>query len=414
VHDPRSTKPRSLFVDPGGPGASAVAFLASSYPAFHRLSAHFDLIAVDPRGTTFSDPVRCVSDRERDKLVSAAPDPTTAAGFRRAQRLAADFARGCRQAAGPALRFYDTVTTARDMDRVRAALGLPALDYLGFSYGTELGAAYAHLFPRRTGALVLDGAVDPLLSGVDLLTQQMQGFEAAFDQFAAWCRRHSPCSTLDDPRRAAEQILAAAAREPIPTGQPRRLTATLADIGMAEALYAQALWPGLATALVQARAGSGAGLLALADEYYQRRSDGSYSNLFDAYNVIWCNDSPPGPSDERLRATVQSWARRFPIFGKWSALQLFMCQRWPVPSTVLPRPSAATPSKVLVLGNLHDPATPYRGAKDLARAMGNAEVLTWNGEGHTSYLQGSRCIDRYVDDYLISAELPPEGTVCRT
>jgi pimeloyl-ACP methyl ester carboxylesterase len=311
------------------------------------------------------------------------------------------------------LRFYDTVTTARDMDRVRAALRLPALDYLGFSYGTELGAAYAHLFPRRTGAIVLDGAVDPLLSGLDLLTQQMQGFEAAFDQFAAWCRRHSSCSTLDDPRGAAEQILATTAREPLPTGQPRRLTATLADIGIAEALYSQALWPTLATALVQARSGVGAGLLALADEYYQRRSDGSYSNLFDAYNVIWCNDSPRGPSDARLRATVQSWARRFPIFGKWSALQLFMCQRWPVPPTVLPRPTAATPTKVLVLGNLHDPATPYRGTKDLARAMGNAEVLTWNGQGHTSYLQGSGCIDRYVDDYLISAELPPEGTVCR-
>jgi hypothetical protein len=182
---------------------------------------------------------------------------------------------------------------------------------------------------------------------------------------------------------------------------------------MIEALYSESLWPALAAALAEARGGSGHGLLALADAYYQRRSDGSYAtNLFDAFTVISCNDSPPGPSDAAAHAAIGSWVRSFPLFGKWSAPELFMCQSWPVRRTVPPRPAAATRQTVLVLGNLHDPATPYQGAKDLARTMGHAEVLTWNGEGHTSYLEGSRCVDRYVDDYLLSGDLPPGGTVC--
>jgi hypothetical protein len=67
---------------------------------------------------------------------------------------------------------------------------------------------------------------------------------------------------------------------------------------------------------------------------------------------------------------------------------------------------------VLVIGNLHDPATPYQGATDLARTLGNAELLTWDGEGHTSYLSGSTCIDNYVNAYLISGALPPPNTTC--
>jgi pimeloyl-ACP methyl ester carboxylesterase len=299
------------------------------------------------------------------------------------------------------------------MDQVRQALAVPRVSYLGFSYGTELGSAYAHLFPTRVRVAVLDGAVDPLMSGLRLLTAQMQGFEAAFDQFAEWCARRSPCSDIGNARRAAERILAAAARAPLQIGA-RRLSATLADIGIAQALYARALWPRLADALLQARRGSGTGLLALADEYYQRQPDGRYvTNLFDAYNVISCNDAPPGPTDAQLRSSVRLWVRRFPLFGKWSAQQLFMCQRWPVTRTVPPRPTAPTDTRVLVVGNIHDPATPYQGARDLARTMGNAQVLTWNGEGHTSYLHGSSCVDRYVNDYLIRADLPPDGTVCR-
>ena len=100
------------------------------------------------------------------------------------------------------------------------------------------------------------------------------------------------------------------------------------------------------------------------------------------------------------------------MFGPANAAGLFACQHWQPHRTPPPRPTAKTPHAVLVLGNLHDPATPYKGALDLAKAMGNARVLSWNGEGHTSYLEGSGCINSLVDSYLVAGRLPPAGKTC--
>jgi pimeloyl-ACP methyl ester carboxylesterase len=100
------------------------------------------------------------------------------------------------------------------------------------------------------------------------------------------------------------------------------------------------------------------------------------------------------------------------MFGPWAAPSLFNCQQWQPKRTPIPLATAATPQKVLVIGNVHDPATPYQGAKDLAKTMGNARLLTWDGQGHTSFLEGSSCIDRHVEDYLINGTVPPAGTTC--
>jgi pimeloyl-ACP methyl ester carboxylesterase len=179
-----------------------------------------------------------------------------------------------------------------------------------------------------------------------------------------------------------------------------------------EALYSRSEWTQLGTARIKARAGDGSGLLSLADEYYRRYANGQYSNLIQAYIAISCNDSQSGPPDSAIRATARRWVSDYPLFGRWSASSLFACQQWQPARTVPPKPTAATSTKVLVIGNVHDPATPYQGAKDLTTTMGNAELLTWNGEGHTSYLRGSSCIDQFVDSYLISRILPPDGTTC--
>ena len=314
--------------------------------------------------------------------------------------------------AHPGLEHYDTVDSARDMDVLRAALGQQQTDYLGFSYGTELGSVYAHLFPDRVGAMVLDGAVDPLTSGIEQSTFQLSGFEKAYAQFAAYCRKTAPCSGLGDPTQAAEDIENAALAQPLPTSKGRKLTANLASTGIQEAMYSRDLWSRLGTALVHAKDGDGTDLLALADEYNHRGSNGKYGNLLDAFNTIGCNDSEPGPTNDQIRATAAQWADKYPIFGRWFAVGLFTCQSWQPHRTVPPKPTAKTQQEVLVLGNIHDPATPYQGALDLATTMGNAEVLSWNGQGHTSYLNGSTCVDKYVNNYLVTRTLPPDHTTC--
>jgi hypothetical protein len=211
------------------------------------------------------------------------------------------------------------------------------------------------------------------------------------------------------------RVAAKATQAPIPSSRPgetRKATSSLVYTGVLSALYSQSSWPSLGSALIDAEDGDSKGILTLADQYNERY-DGHYTNISDANTTISCNDSKPGPSDATIRATTASWVKRFPIFGLWSAPALFSCQQWQPDRTVPPLPTApTTPRKVLVIGNLHDPATPYQGAKDLTKTLGNAELLTWDGEGHTSYLQGSSCIDGYVDSYLVNGTLPPVGKTC--
>ncbi|MGH8962111.1 MAG: alpha/beta hydrolase [Jatrophihabitantaceae bacterium] len=416
VHDTASSDQLgALLVNPGGPGASGLQLaLGLTGRIDPNVLAHFDLIGFDPRGVGLSSPIQCISNQTKDQLNAASPDVLTTAGFEQAKALAKQTADACSTKYGPALAQYNTVNTARDMDRIRQAVGDDQMNYLGFSYGTELGSIYAHLFPGRIRVAVLDGAVDPLTSGIASLADQVQGFESAFDQFAADCVKHSPCSSLGDPRQAVYEIVAKATAQPLGTSdseETREVTSSLVLTGILEALYAKSEWRDLGTALLAARNGDGEGLLKLADAYNQRYS-GQYTNIMDANTTIGCNDEKPGPTDAQIRAAAASWAKRFPIFGTWNAAGLFGCQQWQPDRTPVPLPTAPTPTKVLVLGNLHDPATPYQGAIDLVRTMGNAELLSWDGEGHTSYLLGSTCIDDYVNAYLIDQKLPPAGTTC--
>jgi pimeloyl-ACP methyl ester carboxylesterase len=416
IHDSANTAHTgSLIVNPGGPGGSGLELaLGLAGQMADTVLSHFDLIGFDPRGVGASSPIECLSDAEKDALNAAAPDVRTAAGFAEAKRVAKSVAQKCSAKYGANLADYNTVQTAKDMDQVRQAVGDKQMNYLGFSYGTELGAQYAHLFPQTVRVAVLDGAVDPLTDDITSFADQLKGFEGAFDQFAAWCRQHSPCSQLGNPRQAVRAVADAATSSPIRSsaaGETRKATSSIVDTGVLSALYSQSRWKDLGQALLDARGGDAKGIFTLADEYNQR-FNGHYTNISDANTTINCNDSKPGPSDATIRATTSSWAKRFPIFGLWSAASLFSCQVWQPDRTVPPLPTAPTPQKILVIGNLHDPATPYQGAKDLARTLGNSELLTWDGEGHTSYLQGSTCVDNYVNAYLVAGTLPPAGTTC--
>jgi pimeloyl-ACP methyl ester carboxylesterase len=416
VHSSANKTGNALMVNPGGPGASAVFFaLDMAIEVSDRLLSHFDLVGFDPRGVNLSSPISCLSDEQKDKFNAAAPNVLTTAGFAEARQLSKDFATACTRKYGAALADFNTEQTASDMDRVRVALGGQQVNYLGFSYGTELGAAYAHLFPHNIRVAVLDGAVDPLTDDITSLANQLKAFEAAFDEFAVDCATRSPCKSLGNPRQVVYDLVKQAGKTPIKTSAPhdnRAATGTMVLTGVLWGLYSRFQWPHLGDALVAAAGGDSRGLFALADGYNERRSDGTYTNAIDANIAIECNDAKPGPSDLTIRATAKDWAKAYPMFGAWFAAGLFACQQWQPERSVEPLPSADTPQKVLVIGNLHDPATPYQGAKDLTKTLGNAELLTWDGEGHTSFLQGSSCIDKRVEDYLIDGTLPPVNTTC--
>jgi pimeloyl-ACP methyl ester carboxylesterase len=406
----------SLVVNPGGPGGSgadAAIGLALTLP--EEVLGRFDVVGFDPRGVGLSTPVQCIPDELKDEMVASDPRPTTEAEIDAAFELSDRIAQGCEDEYGEALGAFNTVDTARDMDRIRAALGDEQLTYLGYSYGTTLGSTYAELFPENVRALVLDGAVDPDSDIIADAEAQAAGFEAAFDAFAADCEALvAECPVGDDPRAFLQSVFGQAVQEPIPSaeeGETREATAGVVMTAVIAALYDTDSWPQLAQGLAAARDGNAADLFSLADSYSGRLEDGSYSNLFDANIAINCADTEQTLEADRVRELVTEWNEEYPLFGAGAAASLYTCTAWDAPRTPVPDRDAEGSDPILVIGTEGDPATPLAGAVDMADQLEEAVLLTWEGEGHTAYPK-TDCVTEAVNTYLIEGTAPEDDLTC--
>jgi pimeloyl-ACP methyl ester carboxylesterase len=402
----------SLVVDPGGPGGSGVelaAYLSKELPS--TILDNFDVVGFDPRGVGRSTPtIDCVSDASLDKVLGADPDPATPADFDAYAALWKQVGQDCQDKFGDDLDLFATEQAARDMDAIRVAVGDEKLSYLGYSYGTLLGAVYAQLFPTHVRALVLDGAVDPQLKGAAATESQLGGFEHAFDQFAAWCKDQT-CPIAPDPRAAVAAVMATSRSNPVSGPGGRKATAGWINTGVAEALYSDQLWPVMAQAIKDLQGGNAGKIFQLADEYGERDSAGHYGSLLKAFQVIGCDDDDSKISSDEIRSLQTQWRSKYPLFGPGFATGLVSCQQWPAQRDPYPAGKAVGAPPILVVGTVNDPATPYAQAGALADMLGNATVLTWQGQGHTAYPQ-TTCIRTNVDSYLIDLTVPAKGTTC--
>ncbi|WP_225808505.1 alpha/beta hydrolase [Streptomyces spinosus] len=415
----------SLLVNPGGPGGSAVGYLQQyagiGYPA--QVRARYDMVAMDPRGVARSEPVQCLDGRQMDAYTQT--DLTPDDQRERDALVAADrkFAESCGTRSARLLRHVSTVEAARDMDILRAALGDRRLNYVGASYGTFLGATYAGLFPRRVGRMVLDGAMDPTVDARRLNLDQTAGFETAFQAFAKDCVRHSDCPLGrrgTTPARVGANLNAFFRKldgHPDPAGDAdgRKLGESLATTGVIAAMYDEGSWEQLREALTSAmRKNDGAGLLSLADSYYERDANGHYSNLMMANAAVNCLDLPPafsGPED--VEKALPAFEKASPVFGAGLAWASLNCAYWPVRATGEPhRIEARGAAPIVVVGTVRDPATPYRWARSLAGQLSSSRLLTYDGDGHTAYGRGSACIDTAIDTYLLRGTPPAPGKRC--
>ncbi|WAX78815.1 alpha/beta hydrolase [Streptomyces sp. KMM 9044] len=415
----------SLLVNPGGPGGSAIGYLQAyagvGYP--EEVRARYDMVAVDPRGVARSEPVECLDGPEMDAhtRTDLTPDDeretdALVAAYRK-------FAEGCAVDAPKLLRHVSTVEAARDMDIVRAALGDERLNFVGASYGTFLGATYAGLFPDRTGRLVLDGALDPSLPARQLNIEQTAGFDTAFTAFAKDCVRQSACplggrgTSPEEAGAHLKEFFGKTDAQPLPTGDAdgRELTESLATIGVIAAMYDEGAWPLLRKALTAAtKENDGAGLLALADSYYERDADGEYANLMFANAAVNCLDLPAAfDSPQQVRDALPDFEKASPVFGESFAWAALNCTYWPVGATGEPqRIEARGAAPIVVVGTTRDPATPYRWAEAMADQLTSARLLTYEGDGHTAYGRGSDCIDSAINTYLVDGTPPVDGKRC--
>ena len=410
----------SLLVNPGGPGGSAVGYLqgyaALGYPA--QVRARYDMVAVDPRGVDGSEPVECLTGPQMDAYTQVDQTPDDAAEIARLDSAYQQFADGCERHSARILRHASTVETARDMDMLRSLLGDEKLHYVGASYGTYLGATYAELFPARVGRMVLDGAMDPSLPAREVNRDQTVGFETAFQSFAADCVKRTDCPpgtvSATDAANRLNKLFTALDAKPIPTGDTRKLTESLATTGVVAAMYDESGWPRLRDALAAAAKGDGSGLLALSDSYYERDPNGTYANLMSANAAVNCLDMPPAfTSAKAVTDALPEFEKASPVFGRTFAWTALNCAHWPVPPRGTPhRIEARGAAPIVVVGTTRDPATPYKWAKSLAAQLSSGTLLTYQGDGHTAYGRGSDCIDTAINTYLLEGTPPSDGKQC--
>lgn len=421
----------SVVFNPGGPGASGVSIVATlaQYGISPGLAERFDFVGFDPRGVGASEPyIACQPDEQRDRnrasnwpgfMPSSTPQEVAAANAA-SEKFVADCVSTISQQGVDGLAFLaqvGTTSVAKDLDVLREVLGDEKLTYVGWSYGTSIGTAYAEQFPGSVRAMLLDGAVDPTVDAATDSLQQTRAFQQAFDNFADWCAQQSGC-LWSDPSQAVERFQAFSQPlmdRPLAVADGRALSFLDAVTGVASALYSDYSWPTLRSALADAADGDGSALMALADDYYNRDSSGHYSHLLEAFTAIRCMDSDritdPDAVIEVNRRLVE--ASPFQDNGEPAAAIFDTCAFWPVEPTMLPHtPDPTGLAPVLVVSTTADPATPYEAGVELADDLGG-RLLTVEGTRHTAYmLSGLGCVDDFGDDYLINLTLPPDGATC--
>ncbi len=394
-----------LFVNPGGPGASGVDFVIQALSLFTALREHFDIISFDPRGTARSAPVDC------EVALPAAPTSgalEAVAAFN--DELGRRYAAACQDQFGALASQVGTNNAARDIDVFRAALGERKMNYLGFSYGTILGASYATLFPDRVRAMTLDANTPPAWFAdylVELDVEGSNGAEAALQRIDQLCSASSSCALRTAGVVATfDRVVARLNANPVPTpdGVISGLSVTFAVFS---ALYGEAFgWPAIPPALARFDNGDYRGLPAFPTE-------DSATALVSGGFAIACNDSTsrrPGLDYLPLQGAAYAAAPRFGgvNFGIAPAL----CSAWPRPP-VTPLSNLRTRGSIVLLGNDFDPATPMTWSRNMAASLGSKALLVrYRGGGHTIYGSGSACIDTAVERYFVSLTAPAAGLTC--
>ena len=410
----------SLVVDPGGPGAPATDYAegAATPGAVFRAPVldAYDIVGMDPRGTGASTPVDCLSDDELDAYIAQDPDPDTAAEVDTLTGFVDEIGRGCAERSGDLAAHVTTIEAARDMDVLRSALGESTLAYYGASYGTELGATYADLFPDRAGRLVLDGAVDVSLTSREQALQQAAGFETALRAYVQDCVDEGDC-VLGDSLEAGldriRQLLDDIDAQPLPTDGDRELEVGNAFYGVVFPLYSKDFWPALTAGLEQAIDGDGTLLLRFSDLYSSRGADGYTDNSSEAFYAISCLDDPWSIPASEVPANLADFEQASPTFGDTFAWGLTSCGGMQVRSTEPARDiKAAGAPPIVVIGTTRDPATPYAWAQSLADQLESGVLVSRDGDGHTGYTQGNDCVDNAVDDFFLEGTVPEDGLSC--
>lgn len=406
----------SLLFNPGGPGGSGIEFLASaSLMVPEELRERFDLVSWDPRGVAESTPVHCLTDDRKEAQIEGDLSPDDKAEWDRVISDQQEFLEGCEHENPSLIEHMSTADVAGDLDEIREALGDEKLNYVGFSYGTAIGATYATMFPRNLRAMVLDGSVSPTATDLEQTTAQAEGFERTYLSFVATCDADPGCALSGGTAAAVNAIRSNLDAEPLMVDTDsgnRELTRDLFDIGLATGLYDTSVWGTLARAIDDIEGDGAELILSLADRQLGRNPDGTWDNSADAQTMVSCADAKERPTVDEAIAQTETVAGAAPTFGEVLKTGPLGCIDWPMAANPVPDWAAPDAPPILVVGTVGDPATPYEWSEQMSKALEGSVLLTYEGDGHTAFMRGGPCIDDAVVAYLVDLELPAPGTSC--
>jgi pimeloyl-ACP methyl ester carboxylesterase len=423
-HRATGTKLGSLFVNPGGPGASGYDLVHDDvdFAVGDALRESFDVIGWDPRGVGRSTPVTCYEGPELDDYIYGLPESEvgTDAWLAEVTQVSVDFGQACLENTGPVLQFIDTQSTVHDLDMLRSIVGDRKLNYLGYSYGSDIGSYYIENFPDKVGRIVLDGATDSSVSVFEVGLVQTAGFQLALENYLDAC----PEAFDDCPFRDGTEAALATIRElfdrydatPVAAADGRMMDAGVLDTAMSMALYSQDSWSFLNDLFSEAEQGITDTAFFLADYYYGRDSDGTYAdNSLEAFIAIYCVDYPVETDPAvlaaqavELRAASPTTYRELPPVGDLT------CANWPFAYTGPPLTelTGVGAPDVLIVSTTGDPATPYQWGVALSEQLESAHLITYDGEGHTAYNKSNDCVDGAVENYFTRGTVPSSDPHC--
>jgi pimeloyl-ACP methyl ester carboxylesterase len=396
----------SIVVNPGGPGGSGVDFLILAKSLFSPLRADFDIVSFDPRGVARSGEVACTFEQP--------PPPTDSTLEARAAFLdefGRRYASACREQHGALTTQVGTNNAARDMDVLRASLGERELNYLGFSYGTILGASYATLFPKQVRAMVLDANLAPGWLGdylVEIDGDGSAGSEQVLQRIEQLCRAADDC-----PLKTAgvvtvfDRVVDRLNRNPVIINSNAVITGRSVIDAVFPALGSDVRgWPFIVSLLARVDAGDLAGLPAFP---LTATSTMTLPSTF----AITCDDTTTkrlGLDYLPAQTGTQAVDPRFG--GLRFGIAVTLCSQWPQ-TRVVPVDNIATRNSIVLIGNDFDPATPLAWSRNMGVALGAKSTLVrYRGGGHTIFGSGSACIDGAVVGYFRDPAAPPVGLTC--
>ncbi len=413
-----------LMVNPGGPGYPASPLAIYAEQVFTpELRERFDIIALDPRGTFADTYVNCFVDLA-ELWAAADYSPDTPAEIEELEAISQAWVDDCAAEYGGMLDHVSTMDTVHDMAMLVEALDEEQVSYLGFSYGTSLGSAFVTEYPELVRAAVFDGAYLAHGEPLDSLIDSYEAIESLLVRIFDECDSDPDCPIAEGAEAAFTRLSAQVDAEPI---VGNRFLPVINQQGLAAIIrFSDAAYGGSADGLLRAVADANEGNYfrlqnLLADAAALLEAGGSAM-------AISCMDYPyrdlvPIPDDalELLVQAAPTFSAVFPIPDGFDPFSMpDDCMRWPYGPDLLPSPlSGEGAGPVLVVSATGDPVTPLASAEKLAAELVNGTLLVVESPVHGSYQVDSfgasearLCATAYMDRFLISLDIPVEGTIC--